>query len=94
MIGLLSFKGKDKWSSVEEIRVLLESMQNQITSIHALRVGINNSSRNIASDLILEVDFKNKKALMQYLEHPYHQEVLSKLKNYDLEYNLVDYEMN
>ena len=70
----------------------LSSLQGLVPQIKSLSVGKNKGDAANNYDLVLIVDFDNRKDLAAYLEHPEHQKVANFIKKVKIGKVAVDYE--
>jgi hypothetical protein len=73
------------------LKKMIDELGNQIKEIDFIEAGINNSSREMAYDLVLVSDFKNPEDLEPYRIHPEHKKVVEFLKEIKLSSAVVDY---
>ena len=66
-------KEENKLSNMEKIKEMLEALPAKIDKIKSLSVGFNENGGEY--EIILITDFENKNDLMEYDEHPEHQQV-------------------
>ncbi len=84
------FKMHDK-SRLSELRELLLTMPGKISQIQKIEVGLNLTTRENAYDVSLIIEVLNPQAINEYLVHPYHQEVVTKINSLCSHLCAVDY---
>jgi valyl-tRNA synthetase len=87
-----SYEGKDKQALIQEFKDKLEALQDTISEVRSLEVGVNISPRPSAQDLVLYTEFDDSAALDRYRNHPDHLKVVEWVKNVVQDGYVVDYE--
>lgn len=82
----------DKISSGQKVKTKFESMSDQISEILSLEVGFNFNPTS-GHDLILITTHKDKDALIRYIQHPYHQQVVAFVPEFLTNRVCVDFEL-
>lgn len=90
MIRLVDYSLTEKERIINKLEELLQGLENQIDVICSLKTGRNFNERPTAYDLVLIVEFNNKKDIDIYRTHPKHVEVLNYMKTLRLETAVVD----
>lgn len=76
---VVCFKLKDRSKeSCEKAKEILMSMQNRISLLREIKVGVDELHTSRSYDLILETIFENFEDYEQYQNDPYHVEVVKK----------------
>jgi len=82
---------QNKESDLLELKRMIDELAISIPSVINIEAGINFSQRESAYDIALFSEFKDKKGLKEYQEHPEHVKLISHLKKLDREIAVVDY---
>ena len=85
--------GKSKDENLQELKVLLESLQDKIPVVMCLEVGINMGASASASDIALYSEFDDMQALEDYRLHPEHVKVVEFIEKICSERRVADYEV-
>lgn len=94
MFKLIEFENKkEKAGILKEIKFKLENLQNIISELKFIEVGINQSTRTNAYDFVLVSNFDNFENLKKYRIHPSHVEVVEFLGKFKESSAVVDYEV-
>jgi proline dehydrogenase len=86
-------EGKSRADNVSVLREKLERLKELIPEIKTLELGVNFSSSDHAYDVILYSEFKNRKDLELYQNHPEHRVVADFVSKIRSERKVVDYEI-
>ena len=78
-------------NTVNELKKMLQNLENSIEELKKMEVGINISAKSSAMDLVLTADFDNANELDIYRVHPEHIKVLDFLKEVADFMKVVDY---
>ena len=81
----------NKSAQLNELKDRIMSLSTHIKEIENIEVGINFSDREVAYDLALISDFKSKKDLGIYKDHPEHQKLIAYLREIVKDIAGVDY---
>jgi len=84
--------GHDKKTNLEITKNILEEMKTKIPVIQSIEVGINYNTNEDAYDLVLITDFKDKKDLQIYKDHPEHVRIKTHFQKVRDEKKVVDFE--
>ena len=91
-IVMMNFEDRDDLESTSKTtKKMLLDLQNSISTLKSMEVGLNFSTRETAFDLILISDFENEDGLNVYRDHPTHIKVLEYLKTVVSKTAVVDY---
>lgn len=71
-IVMWTLKEEARRDSINQMKKMLESMQNKVDGLTYLEVGINSISNDCECDLVLYTEFQNKSSLKEYQNHPDH----------------------
>ncbi len=82
-----------KLAIIENIVSSLRALENKISQLISLEVGVNISDREIAYDFALFTEFKNIEDLNIYQNHIEHLKVVKQIKANNLQLAVVDYEI-
>ena len=85
--------GRSKNENLQELKILLESLQEKIPVVKCLEVGINMGKSASASDIALYSEFDDIQALENYRIHPEHVKVVEFIDNICSERRVADYDM-
>ena len=85
--------GRSKNENLQELKILLESLQEKIPVVKCLEVGINMGKSASASDIALYSEFDDMQALEDYRIHPEHVKVVEFIEKICSERRVADYEM-
>ena len=85
--------GRIKNENLQELKILLESLQEKIPVVKSLEVGINMGKSASASDIALYSEFDDIKALEEYRIHPEHVKVVEFIDKICSERRVADYEV-
>ena len=85
--------GRNKNENLQELKILLESLQEKISVVKCLEVGINMGASASASDIALYSEFDNMQALEDYRIHPEHVKVVEFIEKICSERRVADYEV-
>jgi hypothetical protein len=89
---IVFFKLKDKSQAhCEIVREKLLTMKNNIEVLQDIEVGINFADEERAYDLALLTAFKNREDLNTYAKHPFHQDIITYMKQIAVSSKVVDY---
>lgn len=83
----------NKEQTAKELKARLEALKEKIEEIVSIEVGINFNSSDMAYDLVLYSEFKNKQDLDTYQNHPEHLKVADIIKANVASRAVVDYEV-
>ena len=98
IIHIVNWKLKDNIEEIEKInnaklvKEKLEALKGKITELVKIEVGINFNESEAAFDLVLYSEFKTKKDLDSYQNHPEHLKVAAFVKSVVEKRVVVDYE--
>lgn len=84
--------GLDKAAILEKLQSDLEGLVGQIEEILSLTVGVNQTSSDAASDIVLLSSFADWECMRRYQEHPAHLRVVDFVKQVAIERRVVDFE--
>ena len=85
--------GKSKDENLQELKILLESLQDKIAAVKCLEVGINMGASASAYDIALCSEFDDMQALENYRLHPEHVKVVEFIEKICSERRVADYEV-
>jgi len=85
--------GRSKNENLQELKILLESLQEKISVVKCLEVGINMGKSASASDIALYSEFDDIQALENYRIHPEHVKVVDYIDKVCSERRVADYEV-
>ena len=85
--------GRIKNENLQELKILLESLQEKIPVVKSLEVGINMGKSASASDIALYSEFDDMQALENYRIHPEHVKVVDYIDKVCSERRVADYEV-
>ena len=85
--------GRSKNEHLQELKALLESLQENIPVVKCLEVGINMGKSASASDIALYSEFDDMQALEYYRLHPEHVKVVEFIDKVCSERRVADYEV-
>ena len=85
--------GKSKDENLQELKVLLESLEDKIPVIKSLEVGINMGASASASDIALYSEFDDMQTLEDYRIHPEHVKIVEFIDKVCSERRVADYEV-
>ena len=88
-----SAMGRSKNENLQELKILLESLQEKIPVVKCLEVGINMGKSASASDIALYSEFDDMQALENYRIHPEHVKVVDYIDKVCSERRVADYEV-
>ena len=88
-----SAMGRSKNENLQELKILLESLQEKIPVVKCLEVGINMGKSASASDIALYSEFDDMQALENYRIHPEHVKVVDYIDKICSERRVADYEV-
>ncbi|MFN1836093.1 Dabb family protein [Balneola sp. MJW-20] len=85
--------GSDKAENAKRMKNKLEALQDKISELHKIEVGITMLEQDgeSISDIVLTTEFKTQSDLKTYAVHPAHQEVVNFIKEVVSERRVVDY---
>ena len=83
--------GRSKNENLQELKILLESLQEKISVVKCLEVGINMGKSASASDIALYSEFDDMQALENYRIHPEHVKVVDYIDKVCSERRVADY---
>ena len=86
-----SAMGRSKNENLQELKILLESLQEKIPVVKCLEVGINMGKSASASDIALYSEFDDMQALENYRIHPEHVKVVNYIDKVCSERRVADY---
>ena len=87
-----SAEGHSKEANAARLKVLLESLKDQISEVRYLEVGMNQGRSESADDIVLYSEFEDMQALEVYRKHPEHAKVVDFIRKVCTERRVVDYE--
>lgn len=85
--------GRNKNENLQELKILLESLQEKIPMVKCLEVGINMGKSASASDIALYSEFDDMQALEDYRIHPEHVKAVEFIEKICSERRVADYEV-
>ena len=85
--------GRSKNENLQELKILLESLQEKIPVVKCLEVGINMGKSASASDIALYSEFDDMQALEDYRIHPEHVKVVEFIDKICSERRVADYKV-
>ena len=89
---IVFFKLKDKSQShCDVVKAKLLTMKENIEILQDIEVGINFTEEERAYDLALLTDFKTQEDLNTYAKHPFHQNIITYMKQIAISSKVVDY---
>ena len=88
-----SAMGRSKNENLQELKILLESLQENIPVVKCLEVGINMGKSASASDIALYSEFDDIKALEDYRIHPEHVKIVEFIDKVCSERRVADYDV-
>jgi hypothetical protein len=83
----------NKEQMAKEAKIRLEALKDKIEEIVSIEVGINYNTSDMAYDLVLYSEFKNKQGLAIYQDHPEHLKVAKIIRANITSRAVVDYEV-
>ena len=93
MFKLKEFENsKIKNDTIAEIKYKLENLQNTISELKFIEVGINQSISPNAFDFVLVSHFDNTENLEKYRFHPSHVKIVEFINQFKESSAVVDYE--
>lgn len=81
----------EKEKNAQELKEAIEALENIISEVKSIEIGLNINTKPAAYDLVLISDFENEEALDRYRVHPEHQKVLELIARINKEIAVVDY---
>lgn len=91
LFKLKEYPKEDKSQIINELKNLLESLQQKIFEVKFIEVGVNHELDSKSYDLALISYFESIKDLDTYRIHPEHLKVLERIKETTSERAAVDY---
>jgi len=91
-IVMIKFEPNVNMETIEEIKMMLENLQNSINEIKSIEVGVNNSTEERAMDMVLIGSFDSMEDLSIYAKHTEHLKVLDHISKIAQYSKVVDYE--
>jgi len=88
---MFKFKNENKDNNILEVKKLLEALENKISVIKSLEIGINFDTAPRAMDLSINLTFNTVEDLNSYVIHDEHQKVVTVIKNVTEYSKVVDY---
>ena len=88
-----SAEGKSRKENIQDMKVKLEELKDEIGEIQFLEVGINYNESGDAYDIVLYTEFENKEGLEIYQNHPAHVKARDFIRKVRLDRKVVDYEL-
>ena len=88
-----SAEGKSKAENAMIIKNSLEDLQNKITGLKHIEVGININNSEQAYDVVLYSEFDSSEDLDLYQNHPEHLKVAEYVKKVRTDRAVSDYEL-
>ncbi len=85
-------EGKNREENILVLKEKLEKLKTVISEIRHLELGVNFNSSDQAYDVVLYSEFKNRKDLELYRNHPAHREVAEFVGKIRSERKVADYE--
>ena len=85
--------GRSKNENLQELKILLESLQEKIPVVKCLEVGINMGKSASASDIALYSEFDDMQALEDYRIHPEHVKAVEFIDKVCSERRVADYDV-
>ena len=89
-----TLKQETRSTSINQMKEMLEGMQNKVDGPTYLEVGINSISNDCECDLVLYTEFQNKSSLNEYQKHPDHLLIKRFVGPICNSRHQVDYEVN
>src|SRR3989304_6499516 len=86
--------GRSKNENLQELKILLESLQEKIPVVKSLEVGINMGKSASASDIALYSEFDDMKALEDYRIHPEHVKIVEFIDKVCSERRVANYDVS
>ena len=83
--------GRSKEENIEEIKLMLENLKNEIPELKEIEVGIDIPSLTGSHDIVLYTVFEDEKGLDIYQKHPKHVEVAQFIRQVVTDRACVDY---
>jgi hypothetical protein len=80
--------------NIESVRALLSSLSGKIPSLRHFEVGADVTRSERSYELALIAKFDDSTGLKEYLTHPIHVPISSKLRELAANISVVDYESN
>ena len=93
-IVMWTLKQEARSTSINQMKEMLEGMQNKVDGLTYLEVGINSISNDCECDLVLYTEFQNKSSLNEYQKHPDHLLIKKFVGPISKSRHQVDYEVN
>jgi len=90
---MFKFKEKNKENNILKVKKLLEDLENKISVIKSLEVGINFDTAPRAMDLSINLTFNTVEDLNSYVIHEDHQKVVTVIKEVTEYSKVVDYKI-
>ena len=92
VVHIVMIKFKDEFMhKTQDIKIMLESLTNDIVSLKSMEVGLNITQSTRAMDLVLTSTFDDLDGLEAYRVHPSHKKVLDEIYEYAQFTKVVDY---
>lgn len=89
---LKDFQAEEKTAVRDELKKLLEGLQEKITELKYLEVGVNHEIESKNYDLVLISHFESLEDLKKYQVHPEHQKVVKRVAEITDARAAVDFE--
>jgi hypothetical protein len=91
LFKLKDYPAKEKAKVVDELKTLLESLQDKIKEVKYLEIGTNSELDAKSYDIALISHFETLEDLDTYRVHPEHLKVVERIKETTSERAAVDY---
>jgi hypothetical protein len=92
LFKLKDYPAEEKAEVMNELKTMLENLQEKIFEVKFIEVGINKDADSKNYDIALISYFENEKDLDAYREHPEHLKVVERIKETTVERAAVDYD--
>jgi hypothetical protein len=86
-------EGRSKVENAAALKILLESLKDNIPEVQELEVGLQMTGADGASDVVLYSEFNSVEALDIYRKHPEHRKAVDYVTKICSERRVVDYEV-
>jgi hypothetical protein len=88
---MFKFKEDNKALNMARVQKKLQDLEESISELKSMEVGINFNESERAMDMSLYSTFETTRDLKAYQEHPTHQQVVALIKEVTIESKVVDY---
>ncbi len=91
LFKLKEFPGEQKKEVIAELKEMLQGLQQKITEVKYIEVGVNYETDSKSFDLALISHFESLEDLDAYRVHPEHLKVVERIKETTVDRAAVDY---